>query len=126
VHKAVVEELIQPGHGWTRLSQRVLTELDQTHTIRLYELLSHWKDKEVFPIPLQKFRQQFGLEGKYTETRELLRSVITPARKKLEEMSDLLFVCEPARTGRTITHLRFVIRNRDSAARANGDGLPDA
>jgi len=114
VPKEVAEELIRPGNGWTLLSQRVLLALEQTHTLRLYELLSHWKDKEVFAMPLEKFRSQFGLEDRYAETKELMRSVIGPAAKKLAALSDLQFHCEPARSGRCITHLRFVIRHRKS------------
>jgi len=114
VHKQVAEELIRPGNGWTRVSRKVLTELDQIHTIRLYELLSHWRDKEVFPIPLDRFRALFGLGGKYRQTKELMRWVIAPARERLEAIGDLQFECEPARSGRRITQLRFVIRHRAS------------
>jgi len=80
------------------------------YAMRIYEILSHWKDKETLQFYLSQLREWLTLQDKLPETKEFLRKVIAPACHQLKERADVFCHLEPVRVGNRITHLQFQIQ----------------
>ena len=109
IEKTLLIELLRTSSGLTGLSMDVLFRLRSPYSIRLYEILSHWKDRETFRASLEQLRGWLGTGGKLMETREFLRKVVNPSKRQLERMSDVYFEFTPERTANRISHLVFRI-----------------
>jgi replication initiator protein len=116
MHRATAIELIKITNGLTYFAEDVMYLTDNTYTQKIYELLSHWKDKEVYSISEADFRRKMNLENKYTSMKSLIQWVIKPAGKELSEIGDIFFVFHPSRKGNTITQFNFVIKHRKTVA----------
>jgi len=75
-------------------------------------MISHWKDKEVFSISPEVFRERLSLMEKYPQIKDLIRRVIKPAETELKEIADVFFVFNTSTTGRKITKFNFVIKHK--------------
>lgn len=92
------------------------------YTIKLYWLLSSWKEKGGFSISYEKLREQLGINidtdesGKYLEYpkyAEFKRFVLIPVQKDLEKKSNLWFHSAErgfeTRVGKNVVSLNFKI-----------------
>ena len=52
------------------------------------------------------------IENKYPQSKDIIKHIIRPAEKELQEIGDIYFVCNPTKTGKTVTHLNFAIKHR--------------
>lgn len=112
MHKATAAELIKVSHGLTCYSEEIMFMTDNPYTQRLYEIICHWKDKSVFTFSIDQFRKWMMIENKYPQTKDIIKHIIRPAEVELQEIGDIYFVCNPSKTGKTITHLNFAIKHR--------------
>lgn len=112
LHTLVAFELVNVFNGLTYLAEDVMYLTNNSHTQKIYEILSHWKDKEVFSLSVTDFREKLCLENKYAEIKDLIKWVIRPAEKELTAIGDIFFSFTPSKQGRKITGLNFIIRHR--------------
>lgn len=112
IHKATAAELINAANGLTRFAEEVMYLTDNSYTQKLYEMISHWKDQEVFTISPDDFREKLSLKNKYPQLKDLIRRVVKSAEKELKEIADVYFVFKPSVSGRRITKFNFIIKHR--------------
>ena len=112
IHKATAQELVKATNGLTQFAEEVMYRTDNSYTQKLYELISHWKDKEVFSISPDDFREKLSLTDKYPLIKDLIRRIIKPAEVELKEIADVFFIFNTSTTGRKITKFNFVIKHK--------------
>jgi hypothetical protein len=112
IHRATAQELVKTSNGLTQFAEEVMYLTNNRYTQKLYEMISHWKDKEVFSVTTNEFRIRFSLENKYPEIKDLIRRVIKPAEIELKEIADVFFVFSTSNTGRKITKFNFAIKHK--------------
>jgi plasmid replication initiation protein len=107
-------ELVKPYNGLTSVSEEVLFRTDSHYSQRIYELICQWKDKEVFTMSIERFREFMGLGQKYHTSNALINGVIKPAERDLDAIADVFFRFSSSKAGTRITHLNFAIKHRKS------------
>jgi hypothetical protein len=112
IEKSLLAELLRTSSGLTCLSMDVMFRLRSTCTLKLYEILSHWKDRETLKVSLGQLRGWLGTEGKMTDTRIFLRKILHPACQQVRKFADVYAELDTERTANRISHLVFYIRER--------------
>jgi hypothetical protein len=111
--RALAEKLFHPGM-YSKINLSVLREMQSAHALVLYEncyryvSLGHtpWWDVDVF-------RKLMSVDEmvSYKQFKLLNRAVIQPAMKEVSDLSNIKLELETSRKGRTVTGLRFIIRD---------------
>ncbi|MES9885518.1 MAG: replication initiation protein, partial [Candidatus Sedimenticola sp. 6PFRAG1] len=85
--------IIDLAGRFTQYELAQVGNLSSAHSIRIYELLIQYKNSRhgVPPILLDDFKARLGIEGKYSKWGDLKKRVIDPAKKELEQYSDIEF-----------------------------------
>jgi plasmid replication initiation protein len=94
---------------FTKIDLLSVTQLRSFHSIRLYELLAQFKSTGYRVISLEDFRIAMDVVDSYPSTGELMRRVVNPALKELNEKSDFSVHFSQVKRGRKITAFQFVI-----------------
>lgn len=111
ISRDVTQILLNMNKGFTRYLQDVIINASSKYTIRLYLLISSWKEKGHFKININKFKKLLGIEGKYATYYNLKAKVLNPARRELEKRGDIYFWVEPIKNKEGIlTGLYFEIK----------------
>lgn len=80
------------------------------YTMKLYQFISHWKDKKRITVKLDDLRDLLQLENKYQKPKDLRKFILEPVAKDLKERADVWYeLKEPIKTGRSITGYTFKI-----------------
>lgn len=106
----VLKYISQLQSRFTTYKLRNIANLQSSHSIRLYELLQRFNDKNYRVILIDDFRNALGLEGKYPNFKELNRRVIKAAVDELNQHSDLVVEYDTIKKGRTVTALAFTFK----------------
>jgi hypothetical protein len=112
MHKATAVELIKVSHGLTYFAEEVMYLSNNSYTQKIYEIICHWKSKEVYSVTVNDFRKMIAIENKYPETKILIRDIIKPVQKELLQIGDVYFEFTVTRKGNTITDFNFIIKTR--------------
>jgi len=112
MHKATAQELIKISNGLTVYAQDVMYLTNNSRTQKIYEILSHWKDQEVWSVTVETFKEKLNIEDKYPLVADLIRYVIKPAEKELKKIGDIYFEFNITKGGTKILKLDFVIKHR--------------
>ena len=72
INKDFAYELLRTSNGLTSLSQDVIWNLNSAFALKIYEIISHWKDKSSMIFSLQQFRSALSIGNKMKETKELI------------------------------------------------------
>lgn len=81
-----------------------------THSIRLYELCSQYRDTGWRQTSVTELKDWLQVSDKYPLYADFRKRVIEPAIAEINAKSDLLVDVEPIKRGRTITALKFSIQ----------------
>ena len=93
--------------------------LKSSYVIRLYEILKDWLElnsrygnKAEKIISLDEFREilEIPKSYQYGNSSGIKRRILEKAKTELEKHTDLLFEYEEIKTGRKVTHLKFIIK----------------
>ena len=112
LERKVVGQLVRPFNGLTSLSEKIIFQTDNRYTQRLYELISHWKDKEVFTMSIEKLRKYLVLGDKYPIPSQLINGIIRPVEKELLEIGEVYFNYSCSKLGARTTHVNFAIKQK--------------
>ena len=80
--REVAKVFINVDRGFTRYIKEIALRAQSRYTIRMYMLISSWKEKGGFSIYVDRFRKFLKLEDKYPEFKDLYRRVIHYQRRK--------------------------------------------
>jgi plasmid replication initiation protein len=89
--------------------------MTSAHAVRIYELLSQYRDIGNRTLNLISLRETLGVEpGEYKLTADFIRKVIEVAVKQINDHSDLTVSYKNLKTGRAITDFAFRIKIKGS------------
>jgi plasmid replication initiation protein len=92
--------------------------MTSAHAVRVYELLSQYRDIGNRTLNLASLRETLGIEpNEYKLTADFIRKVIEMAVKQINDHSDLTVSYKPLKTGRAITDFAFKIKSKDAKAK---------
>ena len=93
-----------------------ILSLRSGYSIRMYEILKDWLEmysrygnKAEKIVSLKEFREILEIPRSYLFG-DIKRQILNKSKKELEEHTDIIFDYEEIKTGRKVTHLKFIIR----------------
>lgn len=95
-----------------------------THSIRLYELCSQYRDTGWRQTSVDDLKDWLQISDKYSLYANFRRRVIDPAIVEINAKSDLLVSVEPIKRGRTIVALKFTINVKKKAVKVEQKRRP--
>ena len=119
IDKLLVPQFLDLAKGFTRYSIDVAFNSDSVYTMKIYQLISHWKDIKEKYFSLQELRELLQVEEKYPKILELKRRVLDPAKRELKEKADVWFDYKNKKDGRQIVGLYFYIKQRKEEVEIN-------
>ena len=108
--------LLQIKNNYLKYEIKNIMSLDSKYSIRLYEILKNKYEKT------KKFRNEIELKISVSELREILsvprsyvygmfkKRILEKTQLELKEKTDILFDFEEIKSGRKVTHLKFLIK----------------
>lgn len=105
----IMPYLSQLEEQFTQYNLRNISSFKGIYSIRLYELITQYRNLKKREISISDLKQMLCIEDKYPEWKELRRNVILPAIKEINEKSDLIIDFEPIRVKKTYQSLIFSI-----------------
>jgi plasmid replication initiation protein len=120
-HEKLKPYLLRLKGHFASFKYQIIVSFRGSYTIRIYHLLKTWEYKSFCEYSLTEFREILDIdEEKYPEFKEFNRNVLAPAKREFERqdkhtglyLSDITFDLQTIRTGRSITHLRFIIKKQ--------------
>ncbi len=113
--------LLKLKSQFTIINLNIVTQFQSMYSVRIYQLLSQYKNIGYRFIEVDEFRDMIGLtEKQYKEFKDLRKWIINQAKKEFDDKNnkcDLTFDLETIKEGRKIVRLKFVI-HRISAVKA--------
>ena len=100
---------------FTRYELKHVGNMTSIYGIRLYELLMQWRTTQVRVIEVDSLKKQFEIENKYSAIKDFKKYVIDPAIKDINEHSNYDVTWNQKKTGRSVTHLIFEFKEKESA-----------
>jgi len=99
--------------------------LKSSYVIRVYEILKDWFEmysrygsKAEKIVSVNEFREILEIPRSYVYGM-LKKRILEKAKKELEEHTDIIFEYEEIKTGRKVTHLKFIIRPNPAKLQAD-------
>jgi plasmid replication initiation protein len=118
--KDVAKQLIMLEYGYTSFAYEIAFNAKNKYTIRIYQLISRWKDRGGLKVSLKEFREWLSLGDKYEDFAQLKRRVIDPAHAELHQKADCWFeVDKVEREGKAVKFLHFKIITLNEVGRFN-------
>lgn len=112
--KVTLNDKIMPfleglSKNYTKYQLKEITQLKSVYSVRFYELfretLGQYKNTRI--IEIDKMRQMFELENKYSRTNDFKEKVIDRAIEEINEKSPMLVSFKPKKKGRKIISFEF-------------------
>lgn len=98
--KNIAKAFVNVDKGFTRFIKEIAFNTQSKYTVRMYLLISSWKDKGGFSITIEKFRKWLKIENKYAKYKDLYKRIIRPVYEELFEKANCWFeVAEVYREG---------------------------
>lgn len=113
--------LLQLKQEFTKYRLFTITRFQSSYTIRIYMLLKQYEKIGFRKFEVIELREILGIESnKYPLFYEFKRNVLNQAKKEFETknketggyISDITFDLETIKSGREITHLKFIIKKQ--------------
>ncbi len=81
--------LMTMSAGWRRFESNVARSLENEYAIRIYWMITEQEDER--PFTIEEFKEVLGIRDKYSRTATLIKKVLEPAKKELDEKSPYTF-----------------------------------
>jgi len=101
--------LLQIKDNFTAYTLKSVLPMKSTYSIRLYELLKQYESIGNRSFNLDELQEILKIPKSYKIWRAFSRRVLEPAKKEINQYSDITIDYEPIKTGRKITALNFKI-----------------
>ncbi|TAN83986.1 MAG: RepB family plasmid replication initiator protein [Gallionella sp.] len=107
-NKDMLPYLSRLTEQFTKYQLKAVARMDSAYAIRIYELLSQWRDKQKREMEIAWLRTTLQIGDKYPAIKDFKKRVIEPAVAQINEHSDLTVSYTQRKTGRNVTHLTFI------------------
>lgn len=102
IEKSIAEYLVQIPKGkqrlpeqYTRYMYEVAINAASAYTIRIYQIISSWKNKGGFRVSYKEFRELLNIKpDAYTKYYDFKKRILLPAQADLFQKADCWFNCE--------------------------------
>ncbi len=91
IEKEIAKNFFNVDKGFTKFIKEIAFASQSKYTVRMYMLISSWKDKGGFSIRMDKFRKWLKLEKKYLNYKDLYKRIIRPVYEELFEKANCWF-----------------------------------
>lgn len=109
---------------FTRFNIQNIKPLTSIHAIRMYELAKQFDDTGWREISLEEFRRMMKIEDKYKQVKDLKKRVLEPAKRQINERTDINIDYELIKQGRRYTKIRLKIsKNKQRVERKENKRL---
>lgn len=98
--------------GYTKVNLVDIGGMQSAYSIRLYELLSRYRDTGWRQIEVVQLRDILAIDQKYRAFYELKRNVIDPGVHEINELTSLVVKWEPIKQGRRTQAIKFTFHDR--------------
>ena len=105
--KDVIPYLSDLKNRFTQYRLMDVAQFTNQYSIRIYELLSQYKDNQKRTISVNDFRYMLDLGNKYATIKDLKKYIITPALDEINRLSNLTVKFSQTKHGREITNFVF-------------------
>ncbi|HGO5816271.1 TPA: replication initiation protein [Mannheimia haemolytica] len=122
-HERLMPYIAELHNRFTKYKLVNIGTLSSTHSIRLYELCSQYRDKGWRQTTVDDLKEWLQITDKYPRYNSFNQRVLTPAVDEINAKTDLLVSVEPVRKGRAVTALKFIISVKDQHSNLTKDGL---
>lgn len=109
----MVPFIVQLEARFTRYKLEKVANMSSIYAIRLYELLVQWGSVGKREIELQWLKKALDLETEYPSIKDFKMRVIDVAVAQINEHSDLTASYAQRKTGRTVSHFKFVFEPKE-------------
>jgi plasmid replication initiation protein len=111
----VIKYIARVEVEFTKYQLEKVSQMTSFHAIRIYELLSQFREARIRTLNLIELRNYLQIEPhEYKLTTNFIRKVIDVAVEQINLHSDLMVKYESKKTGRAITDFVFKIKTKDS------------
>ena len=119
-----VLELIQNPSIYAYLDLRIIKQLENKHSISLYEILKDYVNLKNITFKIEEFKKAIDLqEIQYSRFNNFRDRVLTPAIEEINSKTDLKVSYEKISQGRKVTHLKFFISEKKAKKKRDVKGL---
>lgn len=106
---------LQLKKNFTKYYLENILELKSFYSIRIYELLKQYQKLKERRIELEKLKEILDAKQKsYNKYNNFKRKVLLKAKKEINEKTDLEVDFEEIKTGRKVTAIKFIIKQKES------------
>lgn len=106
VHKLFWEAILDYRSGYRKLDVKRAIALKSVYAIRFYELFSGKTEPITYSV--KDLKRMFAIEDKYKLTADLIRKVLEPSKRELDEAAPYSFTYKPVKDGRKIIAFTFM------------------
>ena len=110
IHRKLMPRLLNLAEGYTKYVLEVAFGSSSPNVMKMYEFVSHWKDKKEIPVKLDFLREWLGIQDKYPKPKHIMTRILEPAMRELKEKADVWFsIAERITEGRRMLGWKFNI-----------------
>lgn len=106
----VMPYLCQLEQQFTKYQLRNVSGFKRTYSIRLYELLTQYRDIKKRSITVEDLRELLGIGGKFQQIKDLKKYVVDSAIEEINSKSDLRVSYTQTKKGRVVYSFEFEIK----------------
>ena len=111
------------GH-FTKYAYADISSMTSAHAIRIYELVSSYKNLGKVYIALDELKEKLGLQGEYKVIADFKKWVLEPAIEQINEFTPLKLNYKNRKSGRSIIGFDFTIKQPKKIAATNKKSKP--
>lgn len=118
--KLLIGEELLPSYlalaqNYSRYLLEVAFNSSSTYTMRLYQFISHHKDKGSIPVSIEELRDWLQIGDKYQHSKDLRQFILEPVAKELKERADVWFeISDPMKEGKRIVGWNLKISKKQT------------
>jgi plasmid replication initiation protein len=100
----LVPDMLALAKNYSQCLVEVVFYSSSVYIARLYQFISHWKDKTTKPVMIDELRDWLNLGDKYKKAKDFRKRILEPAAMYLKERADVWFeIDKPIKAGKSIT-----------------------
>jgi len=103
IHRDLLPSYLALAKNYTRYLVAVAFNSSSPNVMKLYQYISHWKDKPQIKVMVEDLRDWLQLDNKYQRSNDIYKRILYPASRELEEKADIYYkIKEPIKLGRRV------------------------
>ena len=117
IDKRLKPYLLEVQEKFLKYKLENILPLKSSYSIRLYEILKDWYEinkrygnKAEKIVKVDELREMLEIPKSYQYSSHIKKIILNKSKKELEKHTDITFDFEEIKTGRKITHIKFVIQ----------------